>query len=214
MKLNEFALNNTITPVLPCLPATLDRQVARWVSRIFNPILLAITSMALVAYNLAVIEPRIWFLSGLQLLISVLIPVAFITWLLARKKITDFDIYIRSQRIKPYLVIITCSAISLTIMWMIAAPKLVIALSTAGLTQATIMFLVNLRWKISGHAAGMASFTTLLWYLLGPVAIPLFLGIPLMAWSRVRLRRHTLLQTVAGSALGAVTFAVFLLTLT
>ena len=48
----------------------------------------------------------------------------------------------------------------------------------------------------------MAVFVTLLVYLFGRPLLPTTVGIPLMVWSRVSLRRHTLLQTIAGSVLG------------
>jgi membrane-associated phospholipid phosphatase len=45
------------------------------------------------------------------------------------------------------------------------------------------------------------------WSLFG-VLLPLVIGVPLMAWARVRLRRHTVAQTIAGLLLG---LAIFLL---
>ena len=35
-----------------------------------------------------------------------------------------------------------------------------------------------------------------------PNALPLVVGVPLIAWARVRLRRHTVTQTIAGALLG------------
>jgi membrane-associated phospholipid phosphatase len=42
-------------------------------------------------------------------------------------------------------------------------------------------------------------------------AAPMMLSVPLVAWARVRLRRHTLAQTLAGAALGTLTSLAFYL---
>jgi membrane-associated phospholipid phosphatase len=58
------------------------------------------------------------------------------------------------------------------------------------------------------HTSAAAGAATVVWILLGtPLSL---LIVPLIAWSRVRLRRHTLLQTVVGALLG---FSVFLIAL-
>jgi len=61
----------------------------------------------------------------------------------------------------------------------------------------------GLAWLVL--ALGVAP-TTMAWVLLG-TPLPLVLIVPLVAWSRVRLRRHTLPQTVAGAVLGFVIFS-------
>ena len=81
----------------------------------------------------------------------------------------------------------------------------------ASLTQTLLMSIINLRWKISAHAAAMAGFAVLCFYLVGILGMLFLLGIPLMIWSRVLLHRHTLGQTIAGSLLGAGIFTLFLL---
>ena len=98
-------------------------------------------------------------------------------------------------------------------MWTFAAPILIITLGAAALVQVGIMFMINTRWKISAHAASMAVFVTLLVRLFGLPLLPSTVGIPLMVWSRVRLQRHTLMQTIAGSLLGIIVFVLCVLAL-
>jgi membrane-associated phospholipid phosphatase len=65
-------------------------------------------------------------------------------------------------------------------------------------------------WKISAHSAATASFTILLGGLFGASLLPYLLGVPLMVWSRVRLKRHTLTQTLAGTLLGTLVIILLL----
>jgi membrane-associated phospholipid phosphatase len=73
--------------------------------------------------------------------------------------------------------------------------------------QTVAMFTITLWWKISLHAAAAAGAATMAWALLG-TGLPFLLTVPLIAWSRIRLRRHTLAQTVLGALLGFVVFFV------
>lgn len=190
--------------VLPNLPPTRTRKVARWVSNIASPPVLAVFGANLTALDIATRAAWAWawFLVGL----TILIPTLFIAWMVKKGKLTDFDVYVREQRTLPYLVSLGCAVVSCTVMMIARAPSLLILLNSAALVQGTTMYLVNRRWKISAHAAGSAGFAVLIWQILGPFSSPILLVIPLVAWSRVVLRRHTLGQVIAGAALGAGIF--------
>jgi membrane-associated phospholipid phosphatase len=74
-----------------------------------------------------------------------------------------------------------------------------------------VAFALN-RWiKLSGHLA-FAGFTALiLGDILWTYAIPLILFIPVLAWSRLALQRHTLKEVLGGLALGIIAASVFIL---
>ncbi|NLE46614.1 MAG: phosphatase PAP2 family protein, partial [Chloroflexi bacterium] len=86
-----------------------------------------------------------------------------------------------------------------------AAPRPLIVLGGALLVETLIIFVITLRWKISVHCAAAAGAATLVWSLIG-TPLPLIVGVPLIAWSRLRLQRHTLAQVVAGSVVGMAIF--------
>ena len=210
MDISSFV--DTDLPVsLPIIPNTKSRQIARWVSRAGSPPLLAIAGTLISARAVALLSA--WYWAGFAILTSIGFPLLYILWLLRRGKISDFDIYYRSQRLKPYFFVMACCGLSLLVMQISLAPHLLRIMTAASLTQTLLMSVINLRWKISAHAAAMAGFAVLCFYLGGMLAGLLLLGIPLMIWSRVILHRHTLGQTIAGSLLGAGIFTVFLLLL-
>jgi len=201
-----MALEPSPTPppqdhVLPSLPVTRDRVVARWVSRLASPPLLAVICTALTAARSA--TSGAWGWAGFLVGFTILVPTLFIVWLLRQGKITDFDVYVRKQRFWPYVISLSCGALTWVVMSVGGAPQMFLVLSGAAVGQGLTLFLINTRWKISAHAAGTASFAVLSWQLLGSGGLPLLLIIPLVAWSRLRLHRHTFGQVVAGSALGA-----------
>jgi membrane-associated phospholipid phosphatase len=65
------------------------------------------------------------------------------------------------------------------------------------------LILVNIFFKASGHAAGVAGPVSAMIYLYGLIATPLIALIPLTMWARVRTKGHTLSQTIVGALLSA-----------
>jgi membrane-associated phospholipid phosphatase len=202
---------STPSRLLPVVPFTRDRKVANWVSRIGNPGVLA-TAGTLISARMVDL-PGAWYWAGFSIILTIMAPIAYILWLLRKGKITDFDIYCREQRLGPYIFVILCGGITFAVMQVAFAPHLLAVIAGAGFAETLVMTLINLRWKISAHAAAMAGFAVLSFYLVGMLGLLFFLGIPLMIWSRVRLHRHTLAQTVVGSILGAGIFTLCLLVL-
>ncbi|MBI4927138.1 MAG: phosphatase PAP2 family protein [Anaerolineae bacterium] len=191
----------TVTQLLPQLPLTRDRRVARWISRFTSPPLLAATGSMLTAIRVS--ESGAWLWALFSISFTIIVPAAFILVLRKRGKVTDFDVFVREQRFWPYMVSVSCALIAWLVMALAHAQGLFILISAAAAIQAIVMFLVNLKWKISVHASGTACFAVLSWQLFGLPGASLLLAIPLVAWSRVRLGRHTTGQVIAGSALGA-----------
>lgn len=198
--------HNAIQPqpdlsLLPQLPRTRSRSVARWVSHIASPPLLAAGSTVMTAAQLTGNAAWLWALFSIGF--TILLPTLCIVWMMRNGKVTDFDIYVREQRFWPYLIGIACALVTWLVMFMAGAPNLFLVITGAVAGQSIMLFLVNLRWKISVHATGTACFAVLSWQLFGLWGATLFLAIPLVAWSRVLLGRHTTGQVIAGASLGA-----------
>ena len=75
---------------------------------------------------------------------------------------------------------------------------------TVGVLQMALIFFITLKWKISGHSTAVSGFSVFMVALFGQAATPILLTIPLVAWARLRLHRHELMQTVAGTIAGIV----------
>jgi len=64
--------------------------------------------------------------------------------------------------------------------------------------------LVTLKWKISYHAIGYASFCFTFIELFGTPWLLSLLGLPLVFWARMYLKKHTFAQLSAGTILSGV----------
>jgi hypothetical protein len=76
-------------------------------------------------------------------------------------------------------------------------------------TIGLIIFNLLLRYKASGHAAGVSGPVVSMIYIFGIWAVPLLLLLPLVTWARLAAHGHSFWQTVAGAAMsGLITISV------
>jgi hypothetical protein len=178
------------------------------VSHLANPLILLVLGILLSAWTVA--TPATWGWAAVCCVLIGVAPAGYIVWLVSRGEVTDLHLHVREQRMRPYLV---AQATSLTA-WLVLlfgdAPPLLTALMAAICVQNALLWAVTLRWQISAHSAAAAGLAVLALGLLGSAAAPVAIGVPLIAWARIRLRRHTLAQTIAGAALGAAVLASML----
>ncbi len=192
--------------IVPIVPPRWHYRLAVWISRLFSPPLVASVALSIPLLTQLNRSNLAWYILTLTLMI--LLPAGYLAYLHHRGQITDLDVYVRQQRIRPYLFSMTCSLITFSLLKTAQAPSLLQIIAAAAIMETSGLFLVNLKWKISAHAAATAGFSSLGFWLGGVYALPLFVFIPIVAWSRVHLKRHTLSQTIAGSLLGVISFSL------
>jgi membrane-associated phospholipid phosphatase len=143
-----------------------------------------------------------------------LIPVLYVLWMVRRGSISDLHMKVRQERLRPFMVSILCTLMAWWTLWRMGAPPVLPMVAAFTLAQLSVMTIITLVWQISFHAMCITGAVVAAGVLFGPapalVASPL---IPLVGAARLRLRRHTLSQVVAGAVVGAlitiVLFAVF-----
>lgn len=179
-------------------------HIAHWISRAGSPPSLALLGCLLVTLHQD--APRRWLWFGLYLGPALLLPMLFLLWQLKQGQITDVDIYFRHQRRESLLVTILGVALSWLALYWSGAPPSMLLLASMGVVQWIGILLVTLRWKISIHATTAAAVAVFLLAEFQSVAWPAALLVPLIAWSRVKLRRHTPAQVLAGITAGILSF--------
>ena len=84
------------------------------------------------------------------------------------------------------------------------------ALSMAYVCVTSVVVIFNLFTKISAHGGGIAGPITALFFVFSWNAAPFLILLPIIAWSRIKLKAHTPLQIVAGMIISIiVTFCVY-----
>lgn len=184
------------------VPSTWDRRLAQVVSVVASPPLIGATAVTLIATTLT--TPKTWTLATLYLALTIVLPMGFIGWLARQGRVSDLDLSVRQERIAPLRFTLLMMGLGWLLLHYATAPLLLLAFAALNVAQVALFLLITLFWKISMHTTAVAVLAVLAGFVIGKGALLLIWVIPLVAWARLRLRRHTLGQTIAGALLGAL----------
>ena len=152
--------------------------------------------------------------------LTAMIPVIAIYLLHIARIIKDPLLNNRHDRLFPYIRSMLCYLATSLYLHFVHAPSWMMAFMIGGASLLAIIMLINIRWKISGHAAGMGALTALSVFLVYkgysiipgpwlPSIIILLSGI--VGTARMVLGRHTLTQVAAGYSLSILVLYITLI---
>ena len=185
---------------------TSPSTLARAVTNVLNPFVIFTALYALVAFAGS---PSALLYVALELLAAAVVA-GYVLLMRRRKRVGDFWISARAERLAPALVLLTTFVALLSALYLLEAPRDLFGLTLSmGLASAAVAA-VTLFWKASAHCtvAGHAAVAGLL--VLGSLGVFFALALPLVVWSRLTLTAHTLPQTLAGTVVGAIFALLFL----
>lgn len=119
-----------------------------------------------------------------------------------KNKNLEIDMPNKEDRLYPLLWILLSYLLGVIILFIISAPPVITVLMFCYFSNTLVVLLISMFWKISIHAVGVAGPVAFLIYVFGYPGLIFLLLIPLIMWSRLYLKRHTLSQVTAGSVLG------------
>lgn len=193
---------------------TIANGFSHFLSWIFVPLIMPVYAIILI-FRLSILDV---IPAGLQTAVTFVIaginfvaPMLLILLLKFLGIVQDVGLNGRKERLIPYLITALCYGGSA---WFVAsrgAPIWVTMFFCGGSVAAIINLLINLKWKISAHAAAIAGIVALLIRLQKDVAVEpqLFVWLlitvgcaGMLGSARVWLNRHTVWQVLAGYLVG------------
>ena len=184
------------------------QELARALTNILNPFIIFTALFALVAFAEAGAYRGVLYLA-VELTAAAAVA-GYVLFMRRRSRVGNFWISTRAERLTPALFLLAAFVALLTALVLLDAPQNLSLLTLSmGLASGAVAG-ITLLWKASAHCtvAGHAAAAGLL--LLGPLGCAFLLVLPLVLWSRVSLKAHTLSQTLAGAAVGAGCAVLFL----
>jgi len=184
------------------------RQVATILSYLFFPLVIPIYGMLLLfSYPLFSFYPtRVMLTAYLTIIIfGTLIPVMFILVLNRSGIVSDIQLTKQRERFLPYLSALFSYLVGTWMIYKIRMPMFVVGLMLAVAAALLVNVIVNIRWKISGHATGVGgllggilsvSYLLRINPLFWIIVIVLVCG--MIAAARIYLKAHTPAQVLAG----------------
>ncbi|MGH7738017.1 MAG: phosphatase PAP2 family protein [Candidatus Tyrphobacter sp.] len=195
--------------VLPIKNRRIWRDLARILSTIFNPFLTALALFVILAHATSHGTLGFWWLLFLSTCFTSIAPMLYVFRLYAVDRISDLDMSVRHEREAIFSAFVVFYSLGSLVLYLTHAPRVMIA-AMLGYTFSTILVqFVTRYWKISTHALGITAPLVALMLLYGREPLPFVVLIPMVCWARVYLRAHSLLQVLAGAALGAGTTVLF-----
>jgi membrane-associated phospholipid phosphatase len=184
------------------------QQLARALTNALNPFVIFTALFALVAFAEAGAYRGVLYLA-VELAAAAAVA-GYVLFMRRRSRVGDYWISARAERLTPAVFLLAAFVALLAAVVLLDAPQdLSLLTLSMGLASAVVAG-ITLLWKASAHCtvAGHAAAAGLL--LLGPLGLVFLLVLPLVLWSRVILKAHTLSQTLAGAAVGAGCALLFL----
>ena len=184
------------------------RKIAETISTITQPPIITIPLFLIICMVLS-FENGTFSLSKfltlelISLVFTSLLPMAIIL-LWAKRINTDRDISNREDRFVPLVVGIVSYFIGVLVSLILNADNFLTLLLLCYAVNTGVVLLITFRWKISVHTTGISGPIAALILLLGSVGAVFGVIYPIVIWSRVLLKKHTLAQAICGGVQGFI----------
>lgn len=181
-------------------------QIADKISTLTNPPIICIPlflviSIVLSFDNGAFDAYKFIALELISLVFASILPMAIILYW-AKRLGTDKDISNRQDRFTPLIVGIISYFIGFLLCFATAIDNFMTLLMLCYSINTFIVMLITTKWKISVHTTGLSGPVGALILLLGPFGAILGILYPILIWSRVLLKKHTMAQAICGAVQG------------
>jgi len=185
------------------------------ISLVFQPLLMPTYAMILLMnMNIFLLLPLRWRLIAIvgTFIFTGVLPALPIWLMMKRGEVNDLFISKREERTMPYLFSLMAYFFWALFMWRtLQFPLFIVAMGMGSALSILIIVLINLKWKISAHAAGIGGLSGAIFGVcyrtaINPVwLLVLFLFISgVVSLSRLELKAHTPGQVLAGYVVGFI----------
>jgi membrane-associated phospholipid phosphatase len=195
--------------VFPIKQRRVWRDLARILSTIFNPFLTALALFVILSHVVATGTLDFWRLLFLSTFFTSIGPMLYVFWLYATDRISDLDMSKRDERETVFSTFVVFYLAGAAALWLTHSPRVLIATMLGYFAATLVVGYITRYWKISTHALGITAPLVALTLLYGRQPLPFLILIPMVCWARVYLKSHTVMQVVAGAALGAASTRLF-----
>ena len=181
-------------------------KIAKSVSGITNPPIICIPLFLIICATLSYTSgvfnfQKFFILEIVSLVFASLLPLAIILFW-AKRLGTDRDISNRSDRHMPLLIGILSYFIGFLICLFLNLDYFLTVLLLCYSINTGVVLIITTKWKISVHTTALSGPVAALILLSGPFGAVFGVVYPILIWSRVLLKKHTLSQAICGGVQG------------
>ena len=179
------------------------KNLARFISFSSSPFILLLPTPFILVYK----ETENIFYSFKWALFSYIFLFSVVFFVLLGMLIgffSDYDVSKKEERPKLFAFGGIISFLYLGSLILLNGPKILYFLIFGIILGVLVISVVNNWIKVSIHTATVSAFTLSLVILFGYNFLPILILIPVMAWARVKIKKHTILEAISGGFLGII----------
>ncbi len=178
-------------------------KVAQLMSAIFNPLLILVFLPFFLVYKSTNNINAAFSWTGYTFMFLFAIAI-FVLWAVRKKIFTNADVSVRSQRPLLFTVSLIIGLVYLLGLIVFHAPRILFVMNISMMIGILVVSAVNIKIKASIHVATVSALILGLALGFGGYYLLLLLFVPIMGWARVKLKRHTVSETVVGGVVGSL----------
>lgn len=178
-------------------------SLARFLSFIFNPLILLLTVpfLLLLRLDYSLNYALTWTAYTLFFLLALTL---FIREGVKKGVFTNMDVSKREQRPLLFKVSILLAVLYLGGIYYLNGPQILMIITIGVMIGVVLLSIINTRLKASMHVATISALIFVAAVIFSGYYLLLLFLIPLVAWARLKINRHTLPETVVGGLLGVL----------
>lgn len=200
--MNKYSVNKFIT------------GVANFLTTVFSPLLMPTYGVFLALWvSVLCLLPYGTRVAVLLMCMGItcILPLIFLSVMRHFKLVKDLHVKVREQRLFPYLFAALCYIVAAYYLFYRHSPQWLVMFMVGSALTTVVMALINLKWKISAHTAGIGGVIALIYeiHVLGLSALDLFWLLCLtiivagfIGTARLVLKQHDIWQVLAGAVVG------------
>ena len=202
MPINHYSINKSIT------------GIARFLSTAFSPMLMPTYGAFLVLWvSVLCVAPYGKRIAVLLVCMGItcILPLIFMSVLRHLKLVNHLHVVEQEKRHLPYIFVTVCDLLAAWYLAYFHNPRWFVMFMAGAALTVLVIALINIKWKISAHMAGIGGVVALIYQLHAQglsafnlfwlLCITILLGGALGS-ARLILKRHTLLEVLAGAVVG------------
>lgn len=188
----------------------MSKFIARLISLLASPLILLLPSPYVLVDKVSKnpLYALKWTIFSYVFLFSVVIFVVLGIFL---GFFSDFDVSKKEERPRLFAFGAVVTFFYLASLFILAGPKILFVGISGIILGVLVISIVNKWIKASIHTATASAFSLSLVILYGNAFLPILLLIPVVAWARVKIKKHTPLEVIVGGFLGlSLTIIVYI----
>lgn len=189
--------------------SALPNWVALGISVFFSPFIVPIATAIFIVHEHASSSQEVFLWVAIISTFVTILPILAILLLVRLSKVSNLHLHEKDERLLPLCITCISMVLGTIVLYKLEASQKIVWVCLAFIVNSIVFSVITPFWKISFHTSVATGCIIVLVLLIDVKLLWLFLVIPPITWARVYRKRHTLLQTVAGTVLAIINTVLF-----